>query len=228
MPSRTAALAAQKAEEAADLGRLLQNVPRAIESSLDGLDRIAAIVRSMQEFAPPQQGEMAAVDLNRAITNTLTVASNEYRGVADVETILGDIPLVPCRGGDLNQVILEVVINAAHAIADVVGDSGERGRIEVRTWREGDAVALSISDTGAGIPADIRGRIFDPFFTTKVVGRGTGQGLAIARAVVVERHGGALTFDTEVGKGSTFFIRLPLQPRRSGGTSPPFRPSAAS
>jgi len=108
------------------------------------------------------------------------------------------------------------VVNAAHAIADVVGDSGERGRIEVRTWPEGDEVLLSISDTGPGIPEDIRGLIFDPFFTTKVVGRGTGQGLAIARAVIVERHGGTLTFETEIGKGTTFFIRLPVQPKSNG------------
>jgi two-component system NtrC family sensor kinase len=218
-PSRAAALAAQEAEAAAGLDRLLENVPSAIECSLDGVDRIAAIVRSMMEFAHPQQGEKTAVDLNRAITNTLAIASNEYRHLADVETVLGELPPVTCHGGDIKHVILNVVVNAAHAIADVVGQSGQRGCIRLRTWQEGDSVTISISDTGPGIPGDIRGRIFDPFFTTKPVGRGTGQGLAIARAVVVERHGGTLTFDTEVGKGTTFYVRLPVQPR-AGVTAP--------
>jgi signal transduction histidine kinase len=153
---------------------------------------------------------MTAVDLNQAIRSTLTIARHEYKYVADVETTFGDIPLVTCHAGDVNQVVLNLIVNAAHAIADVVEDSGARGRISVMTRADHGSVTISISDTGGGIPGAIRNRIFDPFFTTKAVGKGTGQGLAIARSVVVEKHRGDLTFDTHEGVGTTFFIRLPV------------------
>jgi len=117
---------------------------------------------------------------------------------------------VTCHAGEVNQAILNVVVNAAHAIGDVLRDTDQRGMIRVRTRHENDDVVVSISDTGGGIPEAVRERIFDPFFTTKDVGRGTGQGLAIARSVVREKHGGELSFDTETGKGTTFFIRLPV------------------
>jgi signal transduction histidine kinase len=115
-----------------------------------------------------------------------------------------------CHLGDLNQVILNLVINAAHAIADVVSGTDSKGLIRISTRRDGDDVIISVADTGSGIPDEVRGRIFDPFFTTKEVGKGTGQGLSIARSVVVEKHQGQLTFESEVGKGTTFFIRLPI------------------
>jgi two-component system, NtrC family, sensor kinase len=124
---------------------------------------------------------------------------------------------VVCNLGDLNQVFLNLLINAAQAIGDVVKGTGNKGKIRVRTWQERGRVVVAISDTGGGIPEDIRGKIFEPFFTTKEVGKGTGQGLALARNVVVERHGGTLTFETEVGKGSTFFVRLPLGGSRLEG-----------
>jgi signal transduction histidine kinase len=155
---------------------------------------------------------MAAADLNRALASTLTVARNELKFVADVETEFGDLPPVVCNIGDLNQVFLNLLVNAAHAIGDKEKSSGQRGEIRVRTAFEGDAVLISIADTGCGIPEAIRARIFDPFFTTKEVGRGTGQGLAIARSVVVDRHKGSLTFESEVGRGTTFYIRLPANP----------------
>ena len=116
-----------------------------------------------------------------------------------------------CHVGDLNQVFLNLVVNAAHAITDVVGASGAFGRIDLRAWRDGDHVVITIADTGSGIPEGIRDRIFEPFFTTKEVGRGTGQGLAIARSIVVDRHHGSLTFTSEVGRGTTFTIRLPIE-----------------
>jgi signal transduction histidine kinase len=215
-PARAAALVAQEVEESVRLGRLLDNLPRAIDASLEGLDRIAAIVRSMKEFAHPGQREMAPVDLNLAIANTLTIARNEYKYVADVHTSLGELPPVVGHGGDLCQVLLNIVVNAAHAVADQVGDSGRRGTIGVRTWAEGETVKIAISDTGGGIPEAIQGKIFEPFFTTKPVGRGTGQGLAIARSVVVDRHGGSLTFQTEAGKGTTFLIEVPVRPAARG------------
>ncbi len=210
-PSASAAKEAVAAEEDADLPYLVENLPKALDRSLDGLDRVATIVRSMKEFAYPDQKEMASVDLNQAIRSTLTIARNEYKYVADLEADLGEIPSVTCLAGDVNQAVLNIVVNAAHAIGDVVKGTDRKGRITVRTRVDGDFVVISIQDTGTGIPEGIRDRIFDPFFTTKEVGRGTGQGLAIARSVVVEKHGGELTFQSELGKGTTFFIRLPVQ-----------------
>jgi len=140
------------------------------------------------------------------------VARNEVKYVADVETEFGDLPLVVCNIGDLNQVFLNLLVNAAHAIGEAVNGTGEKGRIRVRTVSEGGTVLVTISDTGCGIPEANRAKVFDPFFTTKEVGRGTGQGLAIARSVVVDRHKGTLTFESEVGKGTTFYVRLPVDP----------------
>jgi PAS domain S-box-containing protein len=194
----------------ADLPYLLQEMPRALDRAIDGLDRVAVIVRSMKEFAHPDQTEKACVDLNRSINSTLTVARHEYKYVADLETDFGDLPPVLCHAGEINQVILNLIVNAAHAIADAVGDSQTKGLIRIRTWREGDDAVISIEDNGRGIPEGIRNRIFDPFFTTKAVGRGTGQGLAIARSVVVDKHGGDLAFETELGHGTTFRILLPI------------------
>ncbi|MFO0750976.1 MAG: ATP-binding protein [Myxococcota bacterium] len=142
--------------------------------------------------------------------DTLIITASEYRHVASVETELEeDLPRVSCRAGEINQVLLNVIVNAAHAIADVVSASGAMGRIRVRTQSVDDGVRISVADSGGGIPEAIRDRIFDPFFTTKDVGRGTGQGLAIARAIVVDHHGGQLDFETEPGRGTTFHILLP-------------------
>jgi PAS domain S-box-containing protein len=202
--------ATKRAEEEADVGYLVEEVPKAIEQALDGVSRVASIVRAMKEFAHPDRGDKVRTDLNQALVSTLTVARNELKYVADVETDLGDLPSVPCYVGELNQAFLNILVNAAHAIGDVVQSTGARGTIRVRTWRDDGQVAIAIADTGGGIPDGIRERIFDPFFTTKDVGRGTGQGLAIARNVIVEKHGGSLSFETEVGRGTTFIIRLPV------------------
>jgi len=165
----------------------------------------------MKEFAHPDQKEMVATDLNRAVLATLEVARNEYKYVADVVTELGEVPLVTCHAGDLNQVFLNVIVNAAHAIEDVVKGTQRRGTIRVETRLDGASVVVAISDTGAGIPAAIRGKVYDPFFTTKEVGRGSGQGLAISHNVVAQ-HQGTLTFETREGAGTTFFIRIPIGP----------------
>ncbi|HXN30740.1 MAG TPA: ATP-binding protein, partial [Polyangiaceae bacterium] len=210
----TAGLA--QAESDADLDFLLEKIPQALNRSLDGLDRVATIVRSMKAFAHPGQEETTSADLNEAIQSTLVIATNEYKYVADMETLLGDIPRVTCHLGDINQAVLNIVVNAAHAIGDVVKGTEARGRITVRTLREDASVVISVSDTGGGIPEAIRARIFDPFFTTKEVGKGTGQGLAIARSVVHEKHGGDLWCESEVGVGTTFFIRLPIEGRAAG------------
>ena len=205
-----AAKAAEEAEDDADLDYILENAPVALDRARDGLGRVAAIVRSMKEFAHPDRKEMAQVDINQAIGSTLVIATNEYKYVAEVETEFGAIPPVNCYAGEINQVVLNLIVNAAHAIGDVVQGTQDKGKIRVTTRVLDDQVEIAIADTGKGIPADVRARIFDPFFTTKEVGRGTGQGLAIARTVVVDKHGGTLHFETEVGKGTTFFIRLPI------------------
>jgi two-component system, NtrC family, sensor kinase len=200
----------RNAEETADLEYAREHVPRSLASSQDGIDRVAKIVQSMKSFAYPDRGEMTTADLNAALMSTLTVASNELKYVANVETDLQPMPSVRCYLSDLNQVFLNLLVNAAHAIGDVMAHTGEKGRIQVQSRVEGSHVVIAIGDTGTGIPEQNRDRIFDPFFTTKDVGKGTGQGLALARTIVVEKHGGTLTFDTEIGRGTTFYVRLPL------------------
>ena len=201
-------------EEDIDIAYLDANVPGSFESCQDGISRITTIVRAMKEFAHPDQTEMAPADLNQALQTTLAVAKNEYKYVADVATEFGDLPPVLCHVGDLNQVFLNLIVNAAHAIGDVVGQGGGKGTIRITTCREGDLARIDIADTGSGIPETIRSRIFDPFFTTKEVGKGSGQGLAIARSIVVTKHHGSLTFESELGKGTTFTIRLPIAGER--------------
>jgi signal transduction histidine kinase len=216
-----AARLAEEADKAADLDYILQNAPLALESSVEGLGRIATIVRSMKEFAHPDQAQKTFADLNQAIRSTLVIAHNEYKYVAELNTEFGELPPVECYLGEINQVILNLLVNAAHAIADVVKDSGNLGKLTVRTRLDSDGVEISIGDTGTGIPESARENIFDPFFTTKEVGKGTGQGLAIARSVVVNKHGGTLRFETECGKGTTFFIRLPINGRITAAVKMP-------
>jgi signal transduction histidine kinase/PleD family two-component response regulator/HPt (histidine-containing phosphotransfer) domain-containing protein len=213
---RKAAQLAEDAEKTADLDYILDNAPDALASSLEGLGRIATIVRSMREFAHPDRAQQALADLNQAIRSTLVIAKNEYKYVAELDAQFADLPPVPCYLGEINQVILNLLVNASHAIADVVKNTGTRGKITVRTRLDGNEVEISIGDTGTGIPEAARDKIFDPFFTTKEIGRGTGQGLAIAHNVIVNKHGGTLRFETECGKGTTFFIRLPIAVRAEG------------
>jgi two-component system, NtrC family, sensor kinase len=218
--------AASSAEDAADVlprvHSMLQDcdsqylraeVPRALDQSLEGIGRVAKIVQAMKEFSHPGSDEKQLADINKAIQTTLTVSRNEWKYVADAETFLQkDLQLVPCHIGELNQVFLNLLINSAHAIAEVVGDgSKSRGKITVRTMQDAQFTTISIQDTGAGIQPEIQSKIFDPFFTTKGVGRGTGQGLSLAHTSVVKKHGGKIWFESEVGKGTTFFIQLPMR-----------------
>jgi signal transduction histidine kinase len=202
----------EAAARTADLAYLTDEIPKAIDQSLEGVMRVAKIVRAMKEFSHPGTTEKTALDLNHAIESTLTVATTEWKYIADLVTDFdASLPPVPVLPGEFNQVVLNIVVNASHAIADVVGDGGQgKGRITVSTRRDGDWAEVRIGDTGTGIPEAAQPKVFDPFFTTKGVGRGTGQGLAIAHAVVVEKHGGSIRFETEAGKGTTFVIRLPL------------------
>jgi len=196
------------ARETADADFLEGEIPGAIQLATSGLERMASIIKSMKEFSHPGQ-DRALSDINRGLLNTLAIARNEYKYVADVRTDLAELPQVLCQIGELNQVFLNLIVNAAHAIADRVNGTDARGEIIVRSWIEGEEVKIAISDTGGGIAESIRDQIFDPFFTTKEVGRGTGQGLAIARSIVVDKHRGKLLLDTAVGVGTTFTIVLP-------------------
>jgi signal transduction histidine kinase len=207
--------AVDQARQKTDLEFLRKEIPVALDQTLDGIGRVATIVKALKIFSHVDSGpQMTPADLNSALESTIVVARNELKYVAEVETKFGDLPPVVCHLGDLNQVFLNLLINAAHSIEDVVKGTDKKGHIRVETLidstPDGDWVEVSISDTGAGIPEEVRGRIFEPFFTTKPMGKGTGQGLALARAVVVEKHGGTLTFDTVMNHGTTFYIRIPL------------------
>jgi len=195
-----------------DMEYLADEVPKAVQQGLEGVGRVASIVSAMKEFSHPGAKEKAHVDLNHAIETTVTIARNEWKYVADTELDLDpQLPPVPCLPGEFNQVILNLIINAAHAIADVVGDGSRgKGTITITTRRQNNEAEIRIQDTGKGIPEKARDRVFDPFFTTKAVGKGTGQGLAIAHSVVVDKHGGSIAFETAEGKGTEFVIRLPL------------------
>ncbi|MFZ0813906.1 MAG: ATP-binding protein [Candidatus Sulfotelmatobacter sp.] len=199
------------AVQRADAGYLLDEIPKAIEQTLEGITRVSTLVSAMKEFSHPGTKEKTPLDLNHAIESTITVARNEWKYVADMETDFDpSLPQISCQPGEFNQVILNLIVNAAHAINDVVGKGGStKGKIRVQTLNFSELVEIRIGDTGSGIPEKVRARIFDPFFTTKEIGKGTGQGLAIARSVVVDKHGGSIHFETEEGKGTTFVIRLP-------------------
>ncbi len=197
--------------ESADLEFLEEEVPQALDQSLQGVDRIRKIVKAMKEFSHPSNNEKTLSDINRAIENTVIVSANEWKYVAELKTELDEtLPMLPCYVDEFNQVVLNMIVNASHAIGDVVGDSGEKGLITVKTKKNGSDAEIRICDTGAGIPKDIQHRIFDPFFTTKEVGKGTGQGLAISYDVIVNKHSGSLKVESEPGQGTTFIIRLPL------------------
>lgn len=199
----------------ADVDFLGEEVPDAVDQTIEGVERVASIVQAMREFAHPGGKEKAPIDINRAVETTVTVSRNEWKYVADVETDLADdLPHVPALAGEINQVLLNLIVNASHAIGDAVAGTDATGVIRITTVRNGGAVELRVSDTGTGIPEEIQEHVFTPFFTTKDVGHGTGQGLAIARSVIVDKHDGTLDFESVPGAGTTFIVRLPLEDRR--------------
>ena len=194
-----------------NLAHLTDNLPSALDRTVEGLARVAEIVRSMKEFSHADQASMGPVDLNHAIQSTLVLVRGEYKDIAELATHFAELPAVTCHGGQINQVVLNLVVNAAHAIGDVVAGTDKRGQITVKTRVDGQEAVIEIGDTGGGIPEAIHDRIFDPFFSTKEVGRGTGQGLSIAHNIVVRGHGGSLSFETAPGTGTTFVVRLPIE-----------------
>lgn len=199
-----------KASQQADITYLMEEIPKAIEQSLHGVDRVSGIVRAMKNFSHPGKGGKTPIDINDAINNTITISRNEWKYVSEIVTDFDKtLPLVPCLPGEFNQVILNLIINAKDAIAEKAQNG--KGIIHISTKQKGETAEIRVSDSGNGIPENIRHKIFDPFFTTKEVGKGSGQGLAISHDVIVKKHKGTITFETEAGTGTTFIIRLPIK-----------------
>ncbi len=204
----------QKLIRESDLSYLSREIPQALEQSLEGLERVMEVTQSMKVFSHPGTRSVTDTDINHALESTATVARNEWKHVADLKWDLAPgLPAVPCLANEINQVFLNLIINAAHAIAEATanGENG-KGLITIRTRQRGGHVEISIADTGTGIAEENKDKIFDPFFTTKEIGKGTGQGLAISRNVVVDKHGGTLDFESAPGQGAAFHISLPLIP----------------
>jgi two-component system, NtrC family, sensor kinase len=196
------------AEERADVDYLCERIPAAFVRTADGIDRVRSIVQAMKRFSHDSGSERAPADLNEALETTLAVCRNEYKYVAELELDLGVLPLVACNIAELSQVFLNLIINAAQAIEEKVHNSGERGHIRISTRSDADEVTIEIADDGPGIPTEHQDRIYEPFFTTKEVGKGTGQGLALARNTI-QRQQGVLQCRSVPGAGATFTIRLP-------------------
>ncbi len=202
----------QAIKEDADLQYLKEEIPQTIDQSLEGIHRVDKIVRAMKEYSHPSGDEKKEMDINKIIESTATVCRNEWKYVAELTMdLLPDLPAVPCFAGEISQVLLNIIVNGAHAISDFTNGGTEGlGTIAISTRKTStDGVQIRISDSGGGIPEKIRARIFDPFFTTKARGKGTGQGLAIAHRVIVDHHQGSLSFESDIGRGTTFIIELP-------------------
>jgi two-component system, NtrC family, sensor kinase len=201
---------AAEAEESADLGYLTERIPKAFERTVDGIARVRSIVQAMKRFSHPSGSDAAPSDLNEAVDTTLAVCRNEYKYVADVELDLGKLPPVVCNIGEINQVLLNLIINAAQAIGENVARTEERGTIRISTRVDRNEAVIEIADNGPGIPPEYEDRIYEPFFTTKEIGKGSGQGLALARTTL-EQHGGSIKCTSTPGAGTTFTVRLPLR-----------------
>jgi len=195
--------------EEVELGYLMGELPKSMDRAQEGVRRVANIVRAMKEFSHPGSEARSLADVNRALERTLEIARSEYKHVACVEVRLGSLPHVLCNIGELNQVFLNLLVNAAHAI-EKAGRDASTGRIRITSEHVGAEVILAFEDNGCGIAAENLDKIFDPFFTTKEVGKGTGQGLAITRSIVVDRHGGSIDVDSVVGSGTRLSVRLPV------------------
>lgn len=202
----------QKMRTDIDLSFLVNEIPQAIEQSLEGIKRVSTMLSAMRDFSHMDERRVTSVDLNKVIKSTAVISRNEYKYIADILLELDEnLPRVTCCQDDMNQVFLNLIVNAAHSIADKISDEkNKRGTITIRSFVQEDEVVVSIGDTGMGIPPEIQEHIFEPFFTTKEFGRGTGQGLCITRSIVVEKHKGRLDYETRVGKGTTFNIYLPM------------------
>jgi len=197
---------------------LRREMPSAIMQSLDGLHRVGNLVLAMKSFSHPGSVEPVPENINSIIETTILISKNEWKYVADLQTDLAaNLPPVPCLRNEIGQVLLNLIINAAQAIKGMKqsGQVERKGVIAIRSSQVGDSIEIAVQDNGGGIPPAIYDRIFEPFFTTKEVGQGSGQGLAICRDTIENKHLGQLTFSSEEGVGTIFYIRLPLQPVRT-------------
>lgn len=194
------------------IGFYFEELPAAITETLDGLDKISAIVGSVKQFVHPGHAHQVDVDLNRLVADTVNLCRNEWKYVSELVTDLDPgLPLVPCLSQEIGQVLLNLVVNAAHAISEVhEKDAAREGRIRISTRKRGDWAEIRVADNGSGIPPHVQDHIFEPFFTTKPVGTGTGQGLFIVHSIVVKNHGGSIRFETQPGQGTVFVFSLPL------------------
>jgi signal transduction histidine kinase len=195
-----------------DVDFVRAEVHKAFDRTFHGIERVTNIVKAMKEFAHPDSDEQSPADLNHALQTTLLVASNEYKYHAKVLTEFAELPAVTCNIGGLNQVFLNLLVNAAHAIQDA-GRDLSTGEIRINTSLDGDSAVIKISDNGCGVPEEHLSKLYDPFFTTKEVGRGTGQGLAITHSILIDKHGGDIRVSSEVGVGTEFVLRLPVAGR---------------
>lgn len=200
----------ERMEQDVDIEYLQDEAPKALEQTRSGVERVTKLVLGLKGFAHSGDTEIKhCTDINEIITNSLLVCHNIYKYVAKLETDFAELPMINVYPGDISQVIVNLVVNAAHAIADRNGQGSEMGIIRIGTSCQDRVIIISVSDTGGGIPEGVRQRVFDPFFTTKEVGRGSGQGLAISRTIIHDKHQGEITFKSTLGEGTTFFIRLP-------------------
>jgi signal transduction histidine kinase len=205
----------EKIRENADFNFIIEEIPSALDQSREGINRVSNIVKAMKEFAHPGVKEKAFCDINKAIRNTAAISKNEWKYHADLELQLDDsLPMVFCEIDSINQVLLNMIVNAAHAIEKALPEgSSDKGQITIRTENLEEKVCIGIKDTGCGIPKDHLDRIFDPFFTTKDVGKGTGQGLAIVHDIIVNKHKGIIQVDSELNIGTEFKLLLPINDR---------------
>ena len=188
---------------------VMKDIETLVTESLDGAGRVRQIVQNLKNFSHVDESGSKYADINAGLASTVNIVWNELKYKAEVETDYGDIPLVKCNPGQLNQVFLNLLVNAAQAI-------DKHGRLRIRTWSGPGHVHVSISDTGCGIPPENIGRIFEPFFTTKEVGKGTGLGLSIAYDII-KKHGGEITVESEPGKGTTFTLKIPTEAEEPQG-----------
>jgi PAS domain S-box-containing protein len=201
----------RRVEEESDVVDALVNVPRALERAGEGLHSVKKIVAAMKELAHPDQGSKSGVDVNGLVETALVISKHEYKTIAAVQTVYSSVPHVPAYKTELCQVLINLIVNAAHAIESAKAVDHRAGVIRVETEALEGRVCIRVRDNGCGIPDTARDRIFDPFFTTKAVGKGTGQGLAIARATIVEKHGGELKVESTLNVGTTFTVELPVE-----------------
>ncbi len=196
--------------EGIDLGFLSKEIYAAMQETMDGIKQVRDIVLLMKEFAHPGTGAPEATDINLVINGALTICRSRTKNIVSVDTDLApSAPLIMCRKGQIQQVLMNLIINAVEAMEE---KDMKTGRVQITT-KMGEAVLrIEICDTGPGIPYELRDKIFDPFFTTKRVGKGTGQGLALSKDIVVKQHGGRLFLDNRLGFSTSFVIELPVEP----------------